>query len=214
VTNTADFKTAEAHYKEFADAIDKALTEAKGHVDQIAPEIPPKLAEALNTLIDDVEKYGGQIPAKLKTHLDTARGYVEQEKPLLNTAGKDALEGLLEGLESEAPALLGEAKSIAEGIEATIRQALDSRSPSEAMARVGEDIIAGLTIGMHRSAAGAHAAAQGVASTVAAGASGASGSGGAPATYVLQIDGRTIGQIVSEHINDQLKLMGPVPSRI
>lgn len=215
---TADEQT-KTHLDNIPKTVHGSMTEAKSAVDQVAPELPKDIATALNTLVDDADKYGTQFSSKVRTHMEETRSYVEETKPELNTAGKDAMEGLLEGLESEEGPLMAEAQKIANQIESTIRAALDSHSPSEAMADVGRDIMAGLTLGIDRHAQEPALAASRAATGVISASSPATGGAGAASqplqiTIPVTLDGRQIGQAACEYINGQLKLTGNIPARV
>jgi len=208
--------TGTKHGTDFSNEVEKFITKSKSDVDKIAPDLPKPIATSLNTLVDDADKYGGDSSTKVQKHMEDAGSYVEEEKPKLNTAGRDTLEGLLEGLESMEGPLQAEAQKIANNIESTIRQALQTHSPSEVMANVGVDLVAGLSLGMQRSEHALNETAlrvgAGVASALGSGSGGSSGASSAAQPIHLEniilIDGQKIGRVASQFLLDQLKVIG------
>ncbi|MGN7308620.1 hypothetical protein ACTHQ2_22000 [Bacillus subtilis] len=66
----------------------------------------------------------------------------------LPTIGKQAMQGLLDGLASMQGAVQAKAKAIADSVRTTMQKALDIHSPSREMAWIGEMAGAGLVQGM------------------------------------------------------------------
>ncbi|MGF6356168.1 phage-related minor tail protein [Paenibacillus sp. 4624] len=66
----------------------------------------------------------------------------------LPTIGKQAMQGLLEGLSSMQGAVQAKAKAIADSVRSTMQKALDIHSPSREMAWIGEMAGQGLVQGM------------------------------------------------------------------
>ena len=62
--------------------------------------------------------------------------------------GKEAINGIIKGLNAREGALMNRAKAIADSVAETLRRAFDTNSPSRVTARIGEDVAAGLAVGM------------------------------------------------------------------
>lgn len=69
---------------------------------------------------------------------------------LLVSAGGDIVRGLIRGLQSQIPSLLGVAQGIADKVTSTVKGALGISSPSKVMAEVGEDTGEGFLLGLER----------------------------------------------------------------
>jgi phage-related protein len=67
---------------------------------------------------------------------------------LLYDAGRDLLNGFLRGIRSKVDEVLGQARSLAGGVEGAIRGALNMRSPSLVARDIGADFVRGLTLGL------------------------------------------------------------------
>lgn len=72
----------------------------------------------------------------------------------LKTIGKNAGQGLLNGLASMESSLIAKARSIANAVATEMRSALQIKSPSRVMMEIGEYTGMGLAIGMEESIAG------------------------------------------------------------
>lgn len=72
----------------------------------------------------------------------------DNELASLYRIGKDAGQGLYDGLASMEPSLIAKARAIADAIRSTIQRALDIHSPSRVMKGFGINIGEGLIIGM------------------------------------------------------------------
>lgn len=83
--------------------------------------------------------------------------------PQMMQIGKDAMAGLLAGLESKRPALVAKARSLAEAMNAAFRATLRIGSPSRVMKTIGQQVAEGLILGMEGSIGAVEAAAVGLA---------------------------------------------------
>lgn len=78
-------------------------------------------------------------------------GGTDKQFKTLHQVGKNAGQGLLDGLSSMQPALTNKAKSIAEAVKSTIQKALDIHSPSRWMRDfVAGNMAKGFTIGVDK----------------------------------------------------------------
>jgi tape measure domain-containing protein len=62
--------------------------------------------------------------------------------------GKAAINGIIKGLNAREGVLMTRAREIADAVAETLRRAFDTNSPSRVTARIGEDVAAGLAVGM------------------------------------------------------------------
>lgn len=148
--NAAGKAAAEAELKIKA-PIDKAMTGTHTSVTKHAAAIPPPIDKALLQLVDAALKHGKEYSGNVDKMLKEGETFLKQAQPRMTTAGQDLMKGLLLGLQRERQPLLSEAHSIAMAIEAEIRNALRTHSPSEVTAAIGADVVSGLGLGMRRS---------------------------------------------------------------
>jgi len=174
------------------------------------PGIKSNADALLLTLVQSAEKHGKDFSTATDKSLKDTETYLRTHKGSFTTLGKELLQGLEQGLAAEEPTLMGQAKRIAAEIEKTIRDALQTHSPSEVTAKIGEDLMAGLALGMQRSAPAAGRAGAGAALQVVGAISGSSpgvGAGGGMQTIVIELDGRTLTQYVQKNMHDNVKLL-------
>jgi hypothetical protein len=176
-----------------------------------APKIKTDIDTMLLDLVKSAQTHGKDFSAANDKMLKETETLLETHKGPMTTIGKELLQGLEQGLQNEKPALMGEARSIANEIEATIRAALKTHSPSELTAEIGEDLMAGLGMGMQRASGGAAAVAAAASRQVASALGGGPGAGGAPGggsqTIIIELDGRTLVQYVQEQMHANTKLL-------
>lgn len=110
---------------------------------------------AFNDTLGNVQDFVGEFIGVLADLPDRAYGI-----------GLDIMNGLAGGLTAGITRVLGIAQDIANRITSTIKGALESRSPSKVMIRVGKDVDKGLEIGMLAGADGVERAAQSVADKI------------------------------------------------
>lgn len=191
--------------------LQKAEQAAKTH----APKIKQPVDKMLLDLVTDARKEGSNFSKATDDSLTKAETYLRQHKGPFTQIGRDLLEGLKVGLEQELPSLRGEARKIADELETTLRNALKTHSPSELTAAIGDDLMAGLGLGMERSTAGvarvAATQALQVAGALSAG-TGTAGGAGQPMTLylTLQLDGQQITKVVQAQIHQNTKLVAKI----
>lgn len=100
-----------------------------------------ELRNAANTELDQVERDWMKAIEKITRNTDAELQTLEQ-------VGRDAGQGLLDGLASMEAAILAKASAIAEGVKAQITSALDIHSPSRVMMGYGENTGEGFAIGL------------------------------------------------------------------
>lgn len=76
----------------------------------------------------------------------------EEQFDSLYQVGVDAIDGLKRGMDSAAPALYARADAIAAKVASTIANALEIHSPSRLLMRIGQEIPAGMAIGIDKDA--------------------------------------------------------------
>ena len=96
----------------------------------------------------DTKKQGGEISEDTKTTAKEILTAYTDLAPLLQDSGKDALIGLMDGMEEEIPTLKDTSKMTAEDIVNAIENELDINSPSRVLAGVGGNIVEGLWQGI------------------------------------------------------------------
>lgn len=200
--------SAKKHGDTFADNTTKAMTKAETAAKKSAPTLPASIDTALKDLVKLAKTHGDEFDASNKKMLDEAETYLKSGKAKLTTVGEDLLKGLLAGMKKEEPKLTGYAKSLAASLESVLRVALQTHSPSEMTAVIGEDLMAGLGVGIDRSTPGVAAGAARRAHQVAgalAGAGGGPGGGGQfilEATIPVYVDGHLLTQqVMRETLN-------------
>lgn len=100
-----------------------------------------ELRNAANIELDQVERDWMKAIEKITRNTDTELQTLEQ-------VGRDAGQGLLDGLASMEAAILEKAAAIAEGVKSQITSALDIHSPSRVMMGYGENTGEGFAIGL------------------------------------------------------------------
>lgn len=121
-----------------------AIEELKG----MRTDTDKQISELHRRAAVQLEEVRKEFETKVKS---ISRG-TEQEfnamKATMPKIGRQAMDGLLGGIESMRGPLMKTAKSIASEIAVTIRKALDVRSPSRVMMQIGEFVGKGLQIGI------------------------------------------------------------------
>ena len=124
----------------FALARDQATYELAGLKDDTEGQID-ELRKTANTELTKLQKDWQSkikgVTAATKTEFQT-----------LTSIGKDAIRGLQDGMKSMESSLLSTARSIAVAVSKTIAEALQVRSPSRVMMRIGGFVGAGLAQGI------------------------------------------------------------------
>jgi tape measure domain-containing protein len=118
------------------------------------------LEDMIKTTEDAESAHAEELEKSMKKNADAAdviskkiQGSVaklsdKSEKNNLYKLGKEAIQGLIDGMEKKRPAAIRTAQSIANDISATIAAAFQINSPSKLMFSYGEFISEGLALGM------------------------------------------------------------------
>jgi len=159
--------------------------------------------------------HGKEFALHFDDSMAQSEKFVLAHREPLKKAGIDTMDGLLEGLKQEKAPLLAEATSIANEIEATIRSALKTKSPSEVTAEIGADLMAGLAVGMQRATPETVSAARGasldVAGALATSAPGGGGGPGGDVTVIVMLDSAEIGRTVGRQLHGTMKVIAKLP---
>ena len=84
----------------------------------------------------------------------------------LTESGRNAIQGLIDGMESMRSSAMQKAESIANGIQKTVNDALEIHSPSQVMIESGQYVAEGLAVGMQNLTAAVQQASQALAQPV------------------------------------------------
>jgi hypothetical protein len=168
---------------------------------------------ALLSWVQSAEKHGKDFSSSINAELKLIEKDLESENPKMQTSGENMILGIIKGMQAEMPALNAEVATIIADVDRAVKAEAEIKSPSELMARNGEEMMRGLSLGINRTAHEPALAASNAVGGVAAATGGGGAAGGQTHIY-LQVDKQTLGSIVCDHINDMAKLNGPIPARI
>lgn len=142
------------------------LTRKGEAIGKYSDKVDEETARALDTLFQEATDAGLAAERTKKNFEDGIKGYTEEMvkeaernyKVALNayanayadaeTVGEDLGDGLSDGMEAKRSALASKAKSLVQGILATMRKEADSNSPSKKTMAFGEDLGEGAEIGL------------------------------------------------------------------
>jgi len=88
-------------------------------------------------------RYVGDLPGRILSAIGNLASLLYQK-------GKDAIQGLLNGISSMAGAVEDKARGIADSVKNAISGALKIGSPSRVMMEIGRFVVSGLVLGMQR----------------------------------------------------------------
>ena len=128
----------EADYEARKAALEKQIETVEASEDEHS--------KALIASMEENAKTANAIAAKIQE--STAKLSDKKEKNNLFKLGKQAIRGLINGMESQRGAAIATARSIAGAIKAEMKGAFQIQSPSKVMMGYGENISEGLAIGM------------------------------------------------------------------
>ena len=103
-------------------------------------------AVSLKATMEDNAKAAAKISEKIQDSVASLTDKSNDKN--LYKLGKQAIQGLIDGMEKKAPAAIAKANQIANQISATIAAAFQINSPSKLMFSYGEFISEGLALGM------------------------------------------------------------------
>jgi|SRR5579884_1002822 len=197
----------------FLQTLEGDLTKASTAAKTKAPQVKQPVDQMLQQLITDAKKHTAEFPPAIELGLTQAETYLKKHKGPFTTAGRELMKGLEQGLENEIPVLEGEAKKIADQLEATLKAALKVKSPSEMTAEIGDNLMAGLGVGMQRStSAAAEVAARSALSVAGALGTATPGgpAGGGEQTIIIQLDSAEVGRVLNRQLHGTVKLLAKI----
>ena len=106
-------------------------------------------SKALKQQMEDNAEAAAKVTASVTKSLSWINDKDNPFNP--KKTGKNAINGLIEGLEAKRPALIRKARNIADEVSRTIASALDINSPSKLMMQYGAWVGEGLALGMDSS---------------------------------------------------------------
>ncbi|MEK5530646.1 hypothetical protein MKX79_14870 [Viridibacillus sp. FSL R5-0468] len=96
----------------------------------------------------ELDEYKKEWTAKIKEIRTGTTDEFVTMKTSMKSIGKDSIKGLMAGMEDMEPSLQKKAQSIADSISKTIAKALQIKSPSRVMKKLGKWVPVGLADGM------------------------------------------------------------------
>ena len=105
-------------------------------------------ANGFLNMLASVKENGGQIPEESKQIAADMLGAFDDLPDSLDEAGKDALLGMIYGMEDQIPGLQNTSEMSANEIVDTIKDYLGIASPSKVLEEIGENTVAGFVQGM------------------------------------------------------------------
>jgi hypothetical protein len=198
----------------FLQTIENDLNKASTTAKTKAPQVKQPLTQMLQQLVTEMTTHGKQFSTGLDVSLLQAEKYLKDHKAPFNTAGKELMKGLEQGLDNELPYLRGQVKKIADELEATLKAALKVHSPSEMTAEIGENLMAGLGLGMQRGTSSAAQVAAASAMQVVGGlgtpTAGLSLAGGEQ-TIIIMFDSAEVARAVNRQQHGTVKMIAKLP---
>ncbi|MNB67232.1 Phage-related minor tail protein [compost metagenome] len=127
-----------------ADSRAAAVTELSG----LRTDTNSQIAQLHTDAIAELEGLRKDFDAKVKEITGGTTKQFNAMKASLPTIGKQAVQGLIDGMDSMSGALAAKAKELAESVSKTMKKALDIHSPSRELAWIGEMAGTGLVEGL------------------------------------------------------------------
>jgi hypothetical protein len=213
-----EIKGDEARYQNIAPDIDKAVTAADSDTKTKAADMAKTMDAALLSWVQSALKHGKDFSSSIDAELLQIEKDLESSSPKMQAEGEQLILGIVKGMEAEMPSLTAEVNKAIQEVDKALQAEAEIKSPSELMARNGEELMRGLTLGIdrtaHEPALAAGRAAAGVISAAPAAAAAAPAGQTVHLEIPVQIDGNEVGRASCQYINGQLKLIGPIPARV
>ncbi|WP_049869533.1 phage tail tape measure protein [Paenibacillus sp. D9] len=131
-----------------------ARSEAVSELEGMRTDTIQKVAQLKTDASVKMEEVRKAFDEKVKAIRSGTAGEFNAMKADMPTIGKQAMQGLLDGLASMQGPLMSKAQEIANAVSQTIRKALQIKSPSRVMMEIGQFTGAGLAAGMQASLSG------------------------------------------------------------
>ena len=123
------------------DFIDRSVNGWLGLIERVVGLIPGRVGEKLSGLVATVRE-------RFEAVLTFFREFGGRAITAVESIGRDIVQGLLDGINWGIDLIRGAIENIGSLIPQWLRDLLDSRSPSMVMFEIGQDITAGLTLGV------------------------------------------------------------------
>ena len=161
-----------------------------GHMQAKGQESSTQFLHGLDSKTAEITKWASTVNTSVK-------GELQHLPPAATAAGKDAGQGLAQGLNSEQGAVQAAAAKLASEASAAMRNALKSHSPSQVTMQIGKDAGTGLALGMTSELGAVQQASQQLANAAAGGWGFPGwGSGGGAFDRWVKIGKETVGQLI------------------
>lgn len=131
-------------------------------VDGKVPAIRTSTSDMMRTMEASITAHSRTVGDAMRTVLSTAVSNINRMKPEFETAGKNAGQGFINGINSKLGGARSAGRSLGLAALEAAKKALDSHSPSREFIHLGENVGEGLAIGVNNSIAPAAQAASGM----------------------------------------------------
>lgn len=143
------------------------ITAVVNYFTQLPGKIATYLSQAISKLaswVTDMASKGSQAASKL---ISSVRSGLASLPSTLSGIGRNAIQGLWNGMQSIMGGIKSKVKSFCDGLVAGFKKVLSIHSPSRVMRdEVGKQIVAGIGVGMDKEEGGILASAKGMASNL------------------------------------------------
>lgn len=131
-------------------------------VDGKVPAIRTSTSDMMRTMGASITAHSRTVGDAMRTVLSTAVSNINRMKPEFETAGKNAGQGFINGINSKLGGARSAGRSLGLAALEAAKKALDSHSPSREFIHLGENVGEGLAIGVNNSIVPAAQAASGM----------------------------------------------------
>ena len=131
-------------------------------VDGKVPAIRTSTSDMMRTMGASITAHSRTVGDAMRTVLSTAVSNINRMKPEFETAGKNAGQGFINGINSKLGGARSAGRSLGLVALDAAKKALDSHSPSREFIHLGENVGEGLAIGVNNSIVPAAQAASGM----------------------------------------------------
>lgn len=131
-------------------------------VDGKVPAIRTSTSDMMRTMEASITAHSRTVGDAMRTVLSTAVSNINRMKPEFETAGKNAGQGFINGINSKLGGARSAGRSLGLVALEAAKKALDSHSPSREFIHLGENVGEGLAIGVNNSIVPAAQAASGM----------------------------------------------------
>lgn len=102
-------------------------------------------------MVANTELYGGEVDQSTREIIEGVINSFDHLPDESKEAAKNAMQGLMNGMEEQEPSLFKKAAGIANSIMSIINSAFDNRSPSHKLEKIGSFAMQGLDVGLEKS---------------------------------------------------------------